>query len=76
MVNCGVVTCQKDDMETKPYEIRLSKEQHRRLRIVALNLGYTYGSEGSISLLMQAIADEKLKTVPKNTWQTTGWFVL
>ena len=52
-------------MSTQPTIIRLNKTAKKKIELIAESLGYTYGSSGSISKLLTAIADNDL-IVSKN----------
>lgn len=47
-------------MCTNEYKIRLTAPEKKTLEVIAQTLGYTHGSEGSLSQLMSAIANGKI----------------
>ncbi len=53
-------------MSTNPYPVRLTETDKEKVELVAQTLGYIYGSKGSVSQLLKAIADGDLLLSQKN----------
>lgn len=53
----------------KQMQARVSQETPNRLHEKAAALGYIHGSGGSIGQFLDAIADDTLVVIPKETWQ-------
>lgn len=52
-------------MITPQTTIRLSEKDRATLHNIAKDLGYSYNGEGSLSLMLRAIAENKLEIVAK-----------